>query len=58
MGEDDVGIEALREFRRELKPGSVKVPYAAHFLESGDTDTIFIPILFVADFVLTFVTPA
>src|SRR5947209_6143302 len=36
--DDDVGLEALREFRRELKPGSVKVPYAAHFLESGDTD--------------------
>src|SRR5260370_16286352 len=39
-------MEALREFRRELKPRSFKVPYASHFLESGDTDTIFIPILF------------
>ena len=48
--EDDVEIEALREFRRELKPGSIKVPYASHFLDSGDTDTIFIPILFAKPF--------
>ncbi len=46
--EEDEGVEfeALREFRAKLKPASVKVPYAAHFLESGDTDTIFIPALF------------
>ncbi len=44
--EDDIEVEALKAFRHELKPGSLKVPYAAHFLESGDTDTIFIPILF------------
>src|SRR5207248_6094501 len=47
---DDIEIEALREFRRDLEPGSVKVPYASHFLESGDTDTIFIPILFAKPF--------
>src|SRR5262249_19996130 len=44
------GREALKEFRRELKPSSVRVPYAAHFLDSGDTDTIFIPILFAKPF--------
>ena len=48
--EEEVEIEALREFRRELKPASLRVPYASHFLESGDTDTIFIPILFAKPF--------
>jgi len=47
---DDVEFEALREFRTELKPGFLKVPYAAHFLNSGDTDTIFIPIMFAKPF--------
>lgn len=49
-GKDGIEFEALREFRRELEPGSVRVPYASHFLESGDTDTIFIPILFAKPF--------
>jgi hypothetical protein len=44
--DDDVEWEALKEFRAHLKPASLKVPYVAHFLESGDTDTIFIPVLF------------
>jgi hypothetical protein len=48
--EDDVELEALKEFRAELKPASLKVPYASQFLESGDTDTIFIPILFARPF--------
>ncbi len=48
--EEDVAFAALREFRTELKPRSLKVPYAAHFLESGDTDTIFIPVLFAEPF--------
>src|SRR5437867_8155683 len=39
---EDVEIEALVEFRASLKAASLKVPYAAHFLNSGDTDTIFI----------------
>ena len=43
---DDVDLEALKDFRAQLKPASLKVPYAAHFLDSGDTDTIFIPVLF------------
>jgi hypothetical protein len=48
--EDDIQVEALKEFRVQLKPGSLKVPYASHFLESGDTDTIFIPLLFAQPF--------
>ena len=46
----DVEFEVLREFRKKLKPASIKIPYAAHFLESGDTDTIFIPVLFAKPF--------
>jgi hypothetical protein len=49
--EEEVEREALRAFRRELKPASLRIPYAAHFLESGDTDTIFIPVLFAKPFV-------
>jgi hypothetical protein len=48
---EDVEFEALLEFRRKLKPASLKIPYTAHFLESGDTDTIFIPVLFSRPFV-------
>ncbi len=48
--EENVEFEALKEFRITLKAGSLKVPHAAHFLESGDTDTIFIPILFARPF--------
>ena len=33
---DDIELEALKEFRAQLKPGSLKVPYASHFLESGE----------------------
>ena len=49
--DEDVEFEALREFRAKLRPASIRVPYAAHFLESGDTDTIFIPALFLRPFV-------
>jgi hypothetical protein len=48
--DEGVEFEALRAFREALTPASVKVPYAAHFLESGDTDTIFIPVLFPRPF--------
>jgi hypothetical protein len=48
---EDIELEALRDFRAKLKPASLKVPYATHFLESGDTDTIFIPVLFSRPFV-------
>ncbi len=48
--DDDVEREALKEFRAALQPGSLKVPYASHFLETGDSDTIFIPLLFARPF--------
>lgn len=50
LDKDDIEPEALREFRQELKPNSIRVPYVSHFLESGDTDTIFIPLLFAKPF--------
>jgi hypothetical protein len=43
---DDVEREILMDFKTSLKPASLEAPYAAHFLDTGDTDTIFIPILF------------
>jgi hypothetical protein len=48
--DEDIELEALREFRRRLRPASLKVRYAAHFLGTGDTDTIFIPVLFAKPF--------
>jgi hypothetical protein len=48
--EDDIELEALKEFRAALEPGSIKIPYASHFLETGDSDTIFIPMLFARPF--------
>src|SRR5258708_6939423 len=35
--DEDVEFESLKEFRARLKPRSLKIPFAAHFLESGDT---------------------
>jgi hypothetical protein len=49
--DEDVEREALKQFRSALKPGSLKIPYASHFLETGDSDTIFIPLLFARPFV-------
>jgi hypothetical protein len=49
--EDDVELEALKEFRALLAQGSLEIPYASHFLETGDSDTIFIPLLFARPFV-------
>ena len=48
--ENDIELEALKEFRAALEPGSIKIPYASHFLETGDSDTIFIPLLFARPF--------
>jgi len=50
--EDDADVElaALKAFRKKLRPKSLRIPYVTHFLESGDTDTIFIPILFKRPF--------
>lgn len=49
--DDDIEREALKDFRATLQPASSSVPYAEHFLDSGDTDTIFIPVLFERVFV-------
>ena len=48
--EDDFELEALKEFRTTLKPGSLKIPYASQFLQTGDSGTIFIPPLFARPF--------
>jgi hypothetical protein len=48
--QDDIELEALKEFRAALEPGSIKIPYASHFLEAGESDTIFIPLLFARPF--------
>jgi hypothetical protein len=45
-GDDDQEKEALKQFRIELRPSSLRIPYSAHLLDTGDTDTIFLPILF------------
>jgi hypothetical protein len=51
LDEDDgIELEALKDFRAALKSASLEIPYASHFLETGDTDTIFIPILFARPF--------
>lgn len=44
--DDDVERAAFDEFVKNLSPASCKIPYAEHFLDSGDTDTLFIPVLF------------
>ena len=44
--DDDLEREALDEFSKAKLPRKLKIPTAVHFLDSGDTDTIFIPILF------------
>jgi hypothetical protein len=47
LGEDeDIEREAIAEFRKVLRPRSLSIPYASHFLDTGISDTIFIPILF------------
>ncbi len=48
--DENIEREALIGFRETLSPGSLKVPYAAHFLQTGDSDTIFIPLLFDTPF--------
>jgi len=44
--DEDIELEALKSFRNHLKPASEKIPYTNHFLNVGDSDTIFIPIFF------------
>jgi hypothetical protein len=44
--EDDENIEreALDVFRRQLSPLPVHLPMAEHFLRTGDSDTVFVPV--------------
>ena len=48
--DEDIEFEALHNFRDNLKPASKKIPFVEHFLEVGDSDTIFIPVLFKTPF--------
>lgn len=44
--DEDVELEALQSFRAQLAPASIKVQFATHFTDTGDSDTIFVPALF------------
>jgi hypothetical protein len=44
--DENIEREALKVFRQRLRPGQTKIDYVSHFTETGDTDTIFIPVLF------------
>jgi hypothetical protein len=44
--DEDIEREALDEFRTSLRPGSLSIPYASHFLDTEPWDTLFIPVLF------------
>ena len=44
--DDEVETEVLSEFRGTLPAGQLRIPGAAHFLQSGDTDTVFVPLRF------------
>ena len=48
--DQDVEKDALSEFRQRLLPASASIRYAEHFLEVGDTDTLFIPKLYPRPF--------
>jgi hypothetical protein len=42
----DIELEALARFRSDFKPASVTIEGSSHFLDVGDTDTIFVPVAF------------
>lgn len=44
--EDEIECEAVKDFRANLKPASIKIPYVNHFLDTDPWGTIFIPVLF------------
>ncbi|MBW2096609.1 MAG: hypothetical protein JRI80_17190 [Deltaproteobacteria bacterium] len=44
--DEDYELTALKKFREHLPAGSHNIPTAIHFIETGDTDTIFLPISF------------
>ena len=48
--DEDIELAALHSFRNNLKPASNKIPFVEHFLDVGDSSTIFIPVLFKTAF--------
>lgn len=44
--DDDIELEALNSFRKLFAPKSTTIPYVEHFLDTNDSDTIFLPIFF------------
>ena len=44
--DEDIELKALQSFRSQLKPASISVRFASHFMGTGDSDTIFIPAMF------------
>lgn len=44
--DEDFELIALREFRKYFEAGSKVIPYVGHFIATGDSDTIFLPVLF------------
>lgn len=44
--EEDIELKALQSFRSQLAPSSIKVEFASHFTDTGDSDTIFVPAMF------------
>ncbi|MCP4107981.1 MAG: hypothetical protein GY749_20960 [Desulfobacteraceae bacterium] len=44
--EDDIEKIALQAFREDFSSGSVQLPFADHFLETNDINTIFLPVFF------------
>lgn len=48
--DEDYELFALKKFREQLPAGKYDIPTAIHFIETGDTDTIFLPIPFDTPF--------
>ena len=42
----EIELEALKSFRELFKPKTNNIPYVEHFINTNDSDTIFLPILF------------
>jgi hypothetical protein len=48
--DENIEREALQSFRAQLAPASLKIDYASHFTETGDSDTVFVPAMFAEPF--------